>query len=113
MGRLLRAHPALSNGHGADRVGTSSTPWTPDWFWLIFLGTRDSKVRHAGRLVAASDLRRFAYQVLIFLITSALQDLTALLDRYWAFQGIETGIFVVLAAALIAVTAIVVLRRDA
>jgi hypothetical protein len=33
--------------------------------------------------------------------------------RYWAFQGIETGIFVVLAAALIAVTAIVVLRRDA
>jgi hypothetical protein len=34
-------------------------------------------------------------------------------DRYWAFQGFETGIFVVLAAALIAVTAIVVLRRDA
>lgn len=34
-------------------------------------------------------------------------------DRYWAFQGIETGIFVFLAAALIAVTAIVVLRRDA
>jgi hypothetical protein len=34
-------------------------------------------------------------------------------DRYWAFQGIETGIFVFLAAALIALTAIVVLRRDA
>jgi hypothetical protein len=34
-------------------------------------------------------------------------------SRYWAFQGIETGIFAVLAAALIAVTAIVVLRRDA
>jgi hypothetical protein len=33
-------------------------------------------------------------------------------SRYWAFQGIETGIFVFLAAALIAVTAIVVLRRD-
>jgi hypothetical protein len=33
--------------------------------------------------------------------------------RYWAFQGIETGIFVFLAAALIAVTATVVLRRDA
>jgi len=33
--------------------------------------------------------------------------------RYWAFQGIETGVFVVLAAALIAVTAIVVRRRDA
>jgi hypothetical protein len=33
-------------------------------------------------------------------------------SRYWAFQGIETGIFVVLAAALIAVTAVVLLRRD-
>jgi hypothetical protein len=34
-------------------------------------------------------------------------------SRYWAFQGIETGIFVVLAAALVAVTAIAILRRDA
>ena len=34
-------------------------------------------------------------------------------DRYWAFQGIETGIFLVLAAALIAVTAAVLLSRDA
>jgi hypothetical protein len=34
-------------------------------------------------------------------------------SRYWAFQGIETGIFVLLAAALVAVAAIVVLRRDA
>jgi hypothetical protein len=34
-------------------------------------------------------------------------------SRYWAFQGIETGIFVILAAALIAVTAIMLLRRDA
>jgi hypothetical protein len=34
-------------------------------------------------------------------------------SRYWAFQGIETGIFVLLAAALVTVTAIVVLRRDA
>jgi hypothetical protein len=34
-------------------------------------------------------------------------------SRYWAFQGIETGIFVLLAAAVIAVAAIVVLRRDA
>jgi hypothetical protein len=34
-------------------------------------------------------------------------------SRYWAFQGIETGIFVLLAAALIAVTAIAVIRRDA
>jgi hypothetical protein len=34
-------------------------------------------------------------------------------NRYWAFQGIETGIFLFLAAALIAVTMVVVLRRDA
>jgi hypothetical protein len=33
--------------------------------------------------------------------------------RYWTFQGIETGIFLILAAALIAVTALVLLRRDA
>ena len=33
--------------------------------------------------------------------------------RYWAFQGIETGIFVVLAAILLTVTAVVLLRRDA
>jgi hypothetical protein len=33
-------------------------------------------------------------------------------NRYWAFQGIEFGIFALLAAALIAVTAIVVARRD-
>jgi hypothetical protein len=34
-------------------------------------------------------------------------------SRYWAFQGIETGIFLLLAAALIAVTFAVVMRRDA
>jgi hypothetical protein len=34
-------------------------------------------------------------------------------SQYWTFQGIETGIFVFLAAALIAATAIVLLRRDA
>ena len=33
--------------------------------------------------------------------------------RYWAFQAIETGIFVLLAAALIAVTFAVLSRRDA
>lgn len=32
---------------------------------------------------------------------------------FWAFQGIETGIFVVLAAALLAVTFWVLKRRDA
>ena len=34
-------------------------------------------------------------------------------SRYWAFQGIETGIFLLLAAALIAVAFAVVSRRDA
>jgi hypothetical protein len=34
-------------------------------------------------------------------------------DRYWAFQGIETGIFVLLAVVLLTVTAVVLLRRDA
>jgi hypothetical protein len=34
-------------------------------------------------------------------------------SRYWLFQGIETGIFVLLAAALIAVTFVIVRRRDA
>ena len=34
-------------------------------------------------------------------------------DRYWAFQGIETGIFVLLAVILLTVTAVVLLRRDA
>jgi hypothetical protein len=34
-------------------------------------------------------------------------------SRYWAFQGIETGIFILLAAILLTVTAAVLLRRDA
>jgi hypothetical protein len=34
-------------------------------------------------------------------------------SRYWPFQGIETGIYVLLAAALISVTFVIVLRRDA
>jgi hypothetical protein len=34
-------------------------------------------------------------------------------SRFWAFQGIETGIFVVLAAALAGVTFWVLKRRDA
>jgi hypothetical protein len=33
--------------------------------------------------------------------------------RYWPFQGIETGIYIVLAAALVAVTFAVIRRRDA
>ena len=33
-------------------------------------------------------------------------------SRYWAFQGIETGIFVALAAALVGVAFLIVRRRD-
>jgi hypothetical protein len=33
--------------------------------------------------------------------------------RFWAFQGIETGVFVVLGVALVAVTYVVASRRDA
>jgi hypothetical protein len=50
--------------------------------------------------------------------TQALSHFRAFLtyqpaDRYWTFQGIETGIFLVLAAGLIAVAAVTLLRRDA
>ena len=34
-------------------------------------------------------------------------------SRYWPFQGIETGMYVLLAAALIAATFVIVRRRDA
>jgi len=34
-------------------------------------------------------------------------------SRYWTFQGIETGIYLLLAAALIAATFVIVRRRDA
>jgi hypothetical protein len=34
-------------------------------------------------------------------------------SHYWPFQGIETGIYVVLAAALIAVTFVILRIRDA
>jgi len=34
-------------------------------------------------------------------------------DRFWTFQGIETGIFLALAFVLVAVTAVALLRRDA
>ena len=33
--------------------------------------------------------------------------------RYWTFQGIETGVFLVLAAVALAVTAVLLVRRDA
>jgi ABC-type transport system involved in multi-copper enzyme maturation permease subunit len=34
-------------------------------------------------------------------------------NRFWTFQGFETGVFLVVAAILLAVTAVVLIRRDA
>jgi hypothetical protein len=34
-------------------------------------------------------------------------------SRYWPFQGIETGVYLLLAAALIAVTLVIIRKRDA
>jgi len=34
-------------------------------------------------------------------------------SRFWAFQGIETGVFVILAVILLTMTAVVLIRRDA
>ena len=34
-------------------------------------------------------------------------------SRYWAFQGIETGVYILIAAALIAATIAIIRRRDA
>jgi ABC-type transport system involved in multi-copper enzyme maturation permease subunit len=34
-------------------------------------------------------------------------------SRFWTFQGIETGLFVILAAVLLTVTAVALIRRDA
>jgi hypothetical protein len=34
-------------------------------------------------------------------------------SRFWTFQGIETGLFAILAAILLTVTAVVLIRRDA
>jgi len=54
---------------------------------------------HLASCIASAGFRQFtSYQPI---------------SRYWAFQGIETGIYVLLAAALIAVTFVVVRRRDA
>jgi hypothetical protein len=76
---------------------TSTNPQIPPGSWQLAQGSPDGSL--CLNCVAAHGSRAFiTYQPA---------------SRYWAFQGIETGIFVVLAAALIAITAIVVLRRDA
>ncbi len=47
------------------------------------------------------------------LLISAIRMAAEPAGRFWAFQGIEAGIFVVLAAALIVLAYRMVLTRDA
>ena len=42
-----------------------------------------------------------------------MQEIYQPASRFWAFQGIESGIFLLLAAALIAVAAWLILAREA
>lgn len=90
-GRILRAQPNVSGAH-IDGVPLATMP---------------------------SACRAFAFQsptkVLTCLTAHGYRGFITYqpASRYWPFQGIETGIFVVLAVVLLALTAIVVLRRDA
>jgi hypothetical protein len=101
-------------------------------FWLISQGTRNP----AGQLMAAPQNQPAAFGVGVSslpracaglanptggLTSSCRAALTGFrsfvtyqpASRFWPFQGIETGIFVVLAAILLAVAAVVLIRRDA
>ena len=91
-GQLLST-PALSSGMAVDGVPVSEMP------------SACRTLAFQGPVRATSCLVAHGYRGVFTSYQPA--------GRYWAFQGIETGIFVLLAAALIAVTAIVVLRRDA
>jgi hypothetical protein len=60
---------------------------------------RGAPIGHLGSCIASAGFRQFiSYQPI---------------SRYWAFQSIETAIFLVLAAALVALGFAVVRRRDA
>jgi len=108
-------------------------------YWLISQGARNP----AGRLMAGPQDQPAAFGVPVSSLpkacaglagptgglTSATGGLTSSCraaltgyrsfvtyqpaSRFWPFQGIETGVFVVLAAILLAVTAVVLVRRDA
>jgi ABC-type transport system involved in multi-copper enzyme maturation permease subunit len=101
-------------------------------YWLISQGTRNP----AGQLMAGPQDQPAAFGVPISSLPKACAGLaksTAGLtsscraaltgfrsfvtyqpaSRFWPFQGIETGVFAVLAAILLAVTAVVLIRRDA
>ena len=101
-------------------------------YWLISQGTRNP----AGRLMAGPQNQPAAFGVDVSSLPKACAGLAkptggltsscraALTgfrsfvtyqpaSRFWPFQGIETGVFVVLAAILLAVAAVVLIRRDA
>ena len=101
-------------------------------FWLISQGARNP----AGQLMAGPQDQAVAFGVPVSSLPRACAGLAkptggltsacraALAgfhsfvtyqpaSRFWPFQGIETGVFVVLAAILLAVTAVVLIRRDA
>jgi ABC-type transport system involved in multi-copper enzyme maturation permease subunit len=101
-------------------------------YWLISQGTRNP----AGQLMAGAQDQTAAFGVPVSslpracaglanptggLTSSCRAALTGFrafvtyqpTSRFWPFQGIETGVFVGLAAILLAVTAVVLIRRDA
>jgi hypothetical protein len=101
-------------------------------YWLLSQGTRNP----AGQLMASPQDQPTAFGIPVSSLPRACAGLatpTGSLtsacrasltgfhsfvtyqpaSRFWTFQGIETGVFVVLAAILLAVTAVVLIRRDA
>jgi hypothetical protein len=92
---------ARQNFYGATVNGTPIAALPARCQKLIDLGggvTKDD-LRHAGACVREAGYRGYlTYQPA---------------GRFWVFQGIEAGIFVVLAAALIAVAFWIIRRRDA
>ncbi len=88
-------------------------------YWLLTQGTLNRSGQPVQGIISGNPCRRLLGQGAsrFFSCMSAhgyRQFMTYQpASRYWPFQGIETGIFVLLAAALVAVAVIVVLRRDA
>jgi len=101
-------------------------------YWLLSQGARNP----AGQLMAGPQDQTVAFGVPVSslpkacaglakpaggLTSSCRASLTGFrsfvtyqpVSRFWPFQGIETGVFVGLAAILLAVTAVVLIRRDA
>jgi hypothetical protein len=101
-------------------------------YWLLSQGARNP----AGQLMAGPQDQTVAFGVPVSslpkacaglakpaggLTSSCRAALTGFrsfvtyqpVSRFWPFQGIETGVFVGLAAILLAVTAVVLIRRDA